>query len=317
MPFLDRRLTTKLKAVDELVFQSLRKSEPSLISIFEYSYAGGKKLRPILIILTAHLFQKSSSQFLKLSAAVELLHTATLVHDDVIDNALFRRGQIALHNVRSVDCAVLTGDYLFAQSVDLISQLGKPEIVSILSSVLRTMAAGELKRGLTQTPVSSKEEYYRYIGAKTASLCSGATEMAAMLAESTPHQTRVLKEFGWEIGLAFQIVDDVLDLVGQLNETGKTVGRDLYTGVYTLPIILYHETHKDENIIAPLLVEDPNKTSIISLLRSIQESGAIRAAMDQAGEHIKQAQRILSCFPPTKARKQLFEFANYILTRKK
>jgi geranylgeranyl pyrophosphate synthase len=277
---------------------------------------GGKCVRSALVVLVGQLFSSPSNPFHKLAAAVEVLHTATLIHDDVVDRADTRRGRETLHTTWPVGVTVLAGDVLLAQTAALVAELGHPRILGVFADTLCAMSAGEIRQLMTSGEgLCSREDYFRRIGAKTASLCAAATEMAGILAEADESQIEALRRFGWELGTAFQIVDDVLDLMGDEAQMGKPAGSDLRQGLVTLPVICYLERGGDDAIISVVLTGQPDEARVEAAVEAVRASGGVEAAVAEARIHIEWAYEALASLPDNDARRTLQALAEYVVER--
>jgi geranylgeranyl pyrophosphate synthase len=279
---------------------------------------GGKCVRPALVILVGRLFSAEATPFHKLAAAVEVLHTATLIHDDLIDGAALRRGHETLHTSWPAGVTVLVGDVLLAQTAALVAELDRPQILGMFAAALHAMSTGEIDQLLSAGKARcSREGYYRRIEAKTASLCAAATEMAAVLAEAEEAQIAALRRFGWELGIAFQIADDVLDFIGDEAQLGKPAGSDLRQGLVTLPAICYLEQAGGDAAVEAVLVGQQEEARVRAAVEAISASGAVDAALDEARSHARKARESLAAFPDGDSRRMLLELADYAVERKR
>lgn len=280
--------------------------------------SSGKRLRPALVILSGQLFVPSDERFLQLAAAIELLHTATLIHDDVIDQSPCRRGRATLHTQWPASAAVLAGDCLMAQAVSLVAELDRPILLRVFARALCAMSAGEVRalvRGIDGQ--NAREEYYRSAEAKTASLCAAATEMAGLLADAEESQVEALRLFGRELGLAFQVADDLLDYVGDDAQLGKPAGSDLRQGKLTLPLICYVERAPQAVSLEELVKRAADGHALQMLLEAVRASGAIEAALAEAHAHADLAQSALRALPDGAARRTLGSLAEYVVVRQR
>lgn len=202
--------------------------------------SGGKRLRPILLLLAAQPFNYNLQTLIPAAAGIELLHTASLVHDDTIDHSLLRRGQPTLNSAFPTETVILLGDYLFAQSAILATETMHPRVVAVFAAALGEICDGQLREIFSGSRLDqTQEDYERRIYGKTASLFAAAAEMGALLGDASEAEVANLRAFGSDIGMAFQIVDDVLDFRSTSEQTGKPVGADLRQGTVTLPTMLF------------------------------------------------------------------------------
>lgn len=282
--------------------------------------AGGKRLRPMLMILAGRPFQYDQERLVVAAAGIEMLHTASLVHDDTIDRALLRRGQPTLNSVFNAETVILLGDYLFAQSAILATETMNPRVVAVFAQTLGHICDGQLREIFTAHHVEqTREEYELRIFGKTASLFAGAAEMGALLGQADEAQAANLRAFGGEVGMAFQIVDDVLDLRSTSDELGKPVGSDLRQGTLTLPTMLYLE-HADGAAPAATVRrifngDEVSEADFQSVATAIQESGALDASIDSAREYVARAKARLADVPDRETAGYLAAFADYALER--
>lgn len=278
--------------------------------------SGGKRVRPAAALLAAGVYGAPPDRAASLAAAVEMLHTASLVHDDLIDGSLLRRGIPTLNAQWSPAATVLTGDYLFARAADLAAETGSVEVMRIFARTLMIIVNGEISQMFRGRGRASRDEYYRRIYAKTASLFASATEAGAVLGGAAPPDVRAMQTYGREVGTAFQIVDDVLDFVGDETQIGKPVGSDLKQGLVTLPALYYLESHPHDPALRALLAgdsRDPDRLS--ALVNTIRNSDAIGAALAEAGEFVRRGQAALRNAPDSAYRRALLDLGDYILSR--
>jgi geranylgeranyl pyrophosphate synthase len=285
--------------------------------------AGGKRLRPMVLLLAGRAFQyeQGFDRLVTAAAGVELLHTASLIHDDTVDRSALRRGKPTLNSVLSAGATILIGDYLFAQSAMLAAATDSVRVVAIFASTLGSICDGQLREmfhahRLDQT----REEYDLRIYGKTASLFAGAAEMGAVLGEAPEPQVQALRQYGSDIGMAFQVVDDLLDITGGTNALGKPAGHDLRQGTVTLPTLLYaarissgSEEWRQLERVARGEVADSSEYD--DLLGSIRTSGAIEETYAIAESFVEPAQQRLLELPDDETRELLSEIADIALSR--
>jgi geranylgeranyl pyrophosphate synthase len=279
--------------------------------------AGGKRVRPALTLLAGKMLGASSDRLVTLAAAIELLHTATLVHDDLIDGSLLRRGMPTLNSQWTPGATVLTGDFLFACAAKLASDTNSIPVMGLFSKTLTVIVNGEITQLFTGRCKANREEYYERIYAKTASLFETSAKSAALLSSINEPAVESMRQFGYNIGMAFQIVDDILDFTGEEATLGKPVGSDLRQGLITLPAICYLESHPEDPLCKQLLTgeceNDDNK--ITRLVEAIRDSSAISLALQEACEFVDHGLEALQTFPPGPERASLQELATFFLNR--
>jgi geranylgeranyl pyrophosphate synthase len=319
----------QLQRVEEVMrLQADERKHPDLYAALQHLLAsGGKRVRPALALLVAGMLaadsprharsDSASDRLIRLSAAIELLHTATLVHDDLIDGALLRRGIATLNAQWSPAATVLTGDFIFAQAARLAAQTRSNEVVQLFSETLATIVSGELTQLFAGRGIASRENYIQRIYAKTASLFELAAKAPALLAGITDEDVEALRCFGYSLGMAFQIVDDILDFTGEQATVGKPVASDLRQGLVTLPALYYLEDSPDDPVLLALLNgEFVPEVEINRLVQAIRRSGAIEESMEEASEYIEEGLISLSDFPAGLHRLALESLAEYIVNRK-
>ncbi len=279
-----------------------------LSAVLHRSLKGGKRLRPAIIILVGGLYQMPAEPFIKLGAAAEMIHTATLIHDDLVDGAAYRRGRETRHEIWPASATVLAGDFLLGLAVSMISSLGKPRVLEIMSDAFATMSGGEIQEIFQEE--ASREAYYNVIEAKTASYFSGCACAAGVLADAPRPQLEGLGEYGRELGLAFQIVDDIIDYA-PLCGMGKPSGKDLEQGLLTLPAILYLEKGGDRSVLSSAIAgNDPR--ALEEGLQAIRRSGVLEESTRIAAQHAERARAALGRLPDGEARRALGSLADYI-----
>jgi geranylgeranyl pyrophosphate synthase len=317
IPLLDP-IRPEMQQVECLLHETLAKVEEPLSSMLRRSLDGSKQMRPALVILIGRMFASSPAPFYSLAAAVDMLHTATLIHDDLVDEAPLRRGRETLHTIWPAGPTVLAGDYLLGQATSLIAELEHPHILKIFGEILCTMCAGEIERMLvTRGKHSHREDYYRSIEAKTASLFAASTEMAGVLAGAGELQIVALRRFGRELGMAFQIIDDVLDFIGDEAQLGKPAGSDLRQGLMTLPILCYLERAEDDAPVNAVLSGQRDKEYVQAAIEAVCSSGAIEASLAEARAHARRSQEALATLPDNVSRQMLYSLAEYVVERRR
>ncbi len=270
--------------------------------------SGGKRIRPTIALLVAGMLGDNppGSNAVHLAGAVEMLHTATLVHDDLIDGSLMRRGAATLNAAWTPAATVLTGDFLFAYAAKLASKANSVEAMSIFADTLCVMVAGELRQGFSDWETrSTHEDYLRRIYAKTASMFVLATTAMASVCGASSRQTEALREFGREFGMGFQIIDDILDFIGEQRVVGKPVGSDLRRGLITLPTLRYVEAHGSDPDLACALRGECDRATYDRLIDRIRRSDAIDAARHDASTAGQRAIQALRVFPESPHRAAL------------
>ena len=296
---------------------------PALAAIIN---GGGKRLRPALALLSAHMFGVDIKNAIPVAAAVEMLHTATLIHDDLIDNALVRRGKQTLNAQWSAAATVLSGDVAFAWAAELATRSQNLRLVARFAETLAIICNGELNQMFaSRSQLPSEADYYDRIFSKTASLFALAAESGPLLAQRDEADVQRLRTFGKLLGEAFQIVDDVLDFMGDEVTLGKPVGGDLRQGIITLPVLYYFRRHSDDLRLETVLARAGhvrgyneharNEQTIQALIADLRRSDAPEWAMQQAEMRSAEAQALLDAYPDTPSRRAMQEIAAFAVQR--
>jgi geranylgeranyl pyrophosphate synthase len=312
-------VTEEIKLVEERIRrQADNDTHPDLRAALEHLLsAGGKRIRPTLGLLIGNMLNAPLEKLVTLGAAVELLHTATLVHDDLIDGALLRRGMATLNARWSPPATVLTGDFLFARAAILAAETNHLPLMKSFSETLATIVNGELTQMFTAHGLVNRENYYKRIYAKTASLFEMTARAAAMISPVDETVIESMRDFGYQIGMAFQIVDDILDFNGEQVSVGKPLGSDLLNGLVTLPAIYYAEANpNDPDVLSLPNGGWTNADNMARLVSNIRASNATGQALQEANEHIDRALARLDSMEPCAERDALENLAKYIVDRK-
>ena len=314
-------LSGDLARVEERLRRSAQVEFPVLGELLQAIVeSGGKRLRPILLLLSARPFSYTIEPLVPAAAGVEMLHTASLVHDDTIDKALLRRGQPTLNSMFDAGTVILIGDYLFAQSAILAAETMDPRVVAIFASTLADICDGQLREVFTAHRLDqTRDDYERRIYGKTASLFAGAAEMGAVIGGAEETEVQSLKAFGADVGMAFQIIDDVLDLRASTDETGKPSNLDLRQGTVTLPTMLYYAQTNGSDAGTQLqrVVDgaDVSDEEYMSVTERIEASGAIDEAVETAQRFVERAVGRLSFVRDPELIDQFAAFAHLALLR--
>jgi geranylgeranyl pyrophosphate synthase len=311
-----------LKRVEERLEVSARVDFPVASElILELVRAGGKRLRPLVLLLAGRSYEYELETLVTAGAGVELLHTASLVHDDTVDRAALRRGRPTLNSVFSSSAVILLGDFLFAQSAILAAATEIPRVVRIFAETLGHICDGQLREMFEGHRLDqSREEYERRIFGKTASLFAGAAEMGAIIGRAPHDHVVALRQYGADVGMAFQIVDDVLDLREGTQQLGKPAGNDLTQGTVTLPTIIYaaglsggaSALTRLQDVVAGD-VADP--AAVKRVLQEIRASGALEEAMAEAERFAARAKSQLAILPDRETSEFLVEVADIVCER--
>ncbi len=307
-----------IKAVEAMMqLQAGSEHHPDLrAALIHLLSAGGKRVRPTIVFLVGGLFSANKQKLTTLGAAIEMLHTATLVHDDLIDGALLRRGIPTLNARWSPAATVLTGDFMFGRAAKLAADIDHLPLMKFFAETLTVIVNGEITQMFASKGLIDRKNYYQRIYAKTASLFELSSLGAALIGTEDEQQRSALKKYGYELGMAFQIMDDILDFNGDQVKVGKPVGSDLLNGLVTLPAIYYAERYPDDPGVLTLADGGwGNREKMEALVQTISSSNAIRYSYDEANEHIEKALESISSFEGTHEHVLLTDLAHYVTDR--
>ena len=307
------QVEAKLLALSDTAIREI----PEMAPLLNHALAhGGKRVRPALTLLAANFFPGDAEKPVNMATGVELLHLATLIHDDTVDDADLRRGSASVSGRWGKQVAVLFGDYLFAASATLVCDTGNLRVVRRFAETIMELASGEIIEYFnTFNPQQAIERYYDRIYRKTASLFCTAAETGAALSGATEAQEQALRDYGYNIGMAFQIVDDLLDIRGEERELGKPVGNDLLQGVLTLPTILLLERYPADNPIPALFKNPQQDGNLRRALDLINNSTIIPDCFAIVRDYCDRANRALLLLPPGPCRESLESLADYVRER--
>ena len=282
--------------------------------------SGGKRMRPAVLLMASRLSGYTGDRAVLYAAVVEFIHTATLVHDDIIDDSDLRRGRLAVHSRWGNDITVLLGDYLYIKSMALALTHDTLDLVRVLCEVTLKMIEGELYQ-LTKNGDAdiTEDEHFDIIRRKTAYLFGGCAQIGGMLGDVPLEREQALREYGFNLGMAFQLVDDLLDFTGDAESVGKPIGADLREGKVTLPLI--HLLRQQPDGVSAEIVRDVIASRTITtdqwatLLRSLKEHASIDYAYRRASEFADRAKKPLYAFPASSEREALLALPDYVLAR--
>ena len=281
--------------------------------------SGGKRLRPLLTLAAARMCGYVGDRHVRLAAAVEFIHTATLLHDDVVDASELRRGKLAANLVWGNKPSILVGDFLFSRAFQLMVETGKMDVLNILAGASAVIAEGEVMQLKSANNLATTEaDYLRVIEAKTATLFSASAESGALLAGAPAEQIAGLKAYGYNLGIAFQLVDDALDYSGRAAQMGKSVGDDFREAKVTLPVILAYSRADEEARTFWKRVIETGPQHEVDLKRAIayvEETGAIADTRDMARRYVDAARKTLGALPDGEIRASLMQVADFSIGR--
>lgn len=307
----------QIKLVEERMLSQADGHHTAVVAALHHLLSsGGKRIRVVVTLLTGKMLGADTDKLVTLAAAIESLHTATLVHDDLIDGALIRRGIPTLNAQWSPAATVLTGDFIFSKAAKLAADTGSVDVMRIFAETLASIVNGEITQLFSSRWVANREDYYRRIYAKTASLFETSARTAAILSNASDDIVTATKHYGYNIGMAFQIIDDILDFTSEQTTMGKPVASDLRQGLITLPVLYYLENHNDDVDMKNILESNfCDEDCLGRLLTSIRESGAIEMSHLEARQYVQKGLDVLVNLPKSPERKALEELAVYIIDR--
>ena len=307
-----------LLATDRFICTELKSDIPFINQLLEYILsAGGKRIRPLIVLLAARTFNHQKEQHIDLAAAIELIHTATLLHDDVVDNSTLRRGHETANALWGNEASVLVGDFLYSRAFQLIVRLGHLPILNIFADATNIIAEGEVLQLLNcHNPDTTEEAYYEVIQRKTAKLFAVAAETGAALATDNKAHWAAMKEYGLNLGIAYQLIDDALDYNTTSKEMGKNSGNDLREGKPTLPLIhALRQAKKSETDLIRQAIKTGSTENLSSIIEIIESTGAIEYTAQAAKQHALKASKLLSDFPDSPYRDALQTLAEFVVER--
>ena len=319
-----------IDTIYQLVQEDLADVEKRLESVTEVDFpfqaellsyclqGGGKRIRPILTLLAGKFYDYDPTSILPMAAAVELMHTATLVHDDAIDHSPVRRARPTVNTLWGEETAVLLGDYLFAKAGEFATDTGNLRVVRLFTQTLQIISSGEINQAYNAFNLAqTHQQYIDRIAGKTASLFTLATEAGAILSHAPQSSVEVLREYGYNLGIAFQIVDDILDFISTEEEMGKPIGSDLEQGTLTLPAMLILKRYPGDNPVKRLFENRDERDNIRQAIELVRNSPIVTECYRVASEYASRACHNLEMLPGNAGRQWLADIANYVVERKK
>ena len=318
MPPLSSTIASAFEDVNQLILENLRSDVSLVEDIGQYIIdAGGKRLRPRLCLLTAAALGNITAAHNAFATVIEFLHTATLLHDDVVDVSTLRRGRATANAAFGNAPSVLVGDFIYSRAFQLLVSINDMRVLSDIANTTNRIAEGEVLQLVRAGDANTSEaQYYEVIKAKTAALFGAACYGSALLSGAPEQTCTQMRSFGLNLGVAFQIVDDLLDYQGDASTMGKNVGDDLAEGKPTLPLIyaLEHLPARDANMVRQAL-ENKDKTHIAAVIDLINSSGAIRYCEQQANHFQHQAEQAIQILPDSDAKQTLLTLCSQAVKR--
>lgn len=308
-----------MKTLDVVIARRLQSDVPLVAEVSQYIIAaGGKRLRPALVLLMAGALGYQGEERFNLAAVVEFIHTATLLHDDVVDESTLRRGRATANEVFGNPASVLVGDFLHSRSFQMMVEVGNMRIMQTLADATNVIAEGEVQQLMNMHDAALSEEgYLRVIRSKTAKLFEASARLAALLAQSSPAIEQHCADYGQALGTAFQVIDDVLDYDGEVLEMGKNLGDDLREGKVTLPLIIAMQRGTAaERTTLEQAIESGGTEKMPEIIAIVQKTGALQATRDAAAAEAQRALDALQHLPKNAYREALEQLAAQLLTRR-
>ncbi len=314
-------ISEELQRVEELLKKNIESQVKIIPEVGDYLLkSGGKRFRPSLALLSARLCGYQGERHINLASALEFIHTASLLHDDVMDDADLRRGRSSVNSIWGDKTSILVGDYLFSRASSLVAQDGDQRIIKIFAEFMSRMAEGELLQHVGRRKITlNEDDYLSIIIKKTATLISVACQAGAILGQASPEEESALIDFGMDLGVAFQLKDDCLDYNSEEKELGKGIGTDLKEGEVTLPLIsalkkcTSQERKEIKKIVSALALKKEELNTVTDL---IEKYGGINYTSDRANEYLTKAKQYLDIFPDTSEKYALQLMADYAIARK-
>lgn len=316
--FIKNLTAAETKAVDQLILNELSSDVVLINQIGHYIIGnGGKRLRPLLLLLAAKALGEANQNHLILAAVIEFIHTATLLHDDVVDESALRRGQESANAVWGNAASVLVGDYLYSSAFEMMVRTNNMQVMEILSKTTTAIAEGEVLQLLNcNNPETTEEKYLEVIARKTAILFSAATRLAAVISNTDTETQEALAIYGQQLGVAFQLIDDALDYKASTEELGKNLGDDLAEGKPTLPLIyaIQHGTPAQAEIVINA-IRQGSRDSFNEVYEVVKATNAIEYTEKCADEAAAKAIASLSCLPDSDYKLALEQLARFSVQR--
>jgi octaprenyl-diphosphate synthase len=311
-------LVSDMEAVNRVIRQQLHSDVPLVNQIAEYIIsAGGKRIRPVLVLLVANAYSYRGTHHHELAAVVEFIHTATLLHDDVVDESSMRRGRQTANALFGNAASVLVGDFLYSRAFQMMVAVNDMRVMQILADATNVIAEGEVLQLLNMhDPDVNEERYLQVIRSKTAKLFEAAAQLGALISGAPEAEIEAAAEYGRSLGTAFQLIDDVLDYSGNATEIGKNVGDDLREGKPTLPLIYLMENGSDEQrALVRACIENGDESHFNEILEAVTSSGALEYTKQEAEKAASRAAASISALPDSQFKQSLLQLCSFAVDR--
>jgi octaprenyl-diphosphate synthase len=307
-----------MEATDHFICAELKSDIPLINHLVEHILkSGGKRIRPLLVLLAAKAFNHQNKQHIHLAAAVELIHTATLLHDDVVDNSTLRRGLETAHTIWGNEASVLVGDFLYSRAFQLIVRLQNLTVINIFSDATNLIAEGEVLQLINCGDLNTTEaSYFNVIERKTAKLFEVASCAGSALSNCSAQELTAMQHYGKHLGIAYQLIDDALDYNASVEQTGKNMGNDLVEGKPTLPLIYALRSGKSaEKKMIRNAIQEGSIENLTAILEIIESTKAIEYTAGAAKQHAQLANNALTHIPDSPYRNALQDLAEFVVNR--
>ncbi len=318
LALIQSSINEDMRAVDAVIRKSLHSEVVLINQVADYIInSGGKRLRPALVLLSAGVFGKIETRHHELAAVVEFIHTATLLHDDVVDESSLRRGRATANTLFGNAASVLVGDFVYSRAFQMMVGVQNMRVMDILAEATNIIAEGEVLQLLNINDADiSDDDYLRVIHYKTAKLFEAATRLGAVICQASPDDENAMAEYGMRLGTAFQLIDDVLDLSGNSEDIGKNLGDDIAEGKPTLPL-LYAMRHGDtkQNQLIRNAIEQGGLEDFSAIIQAVEETGALEYVRNIAKQEAELACKAIQHLPSTPQHQALIQLAEFSVSR--
>ena len=318
LALIQSSINEDMRAVDAVIRKSLHSEVVLINQVADYIInSGGKRLRPALVLLSAGVFGKIETRHHELAAVVEFIHTATLLHDDVVDESSLRRGRATANTLFGNAASVLVGDFVYSRAFQMMVGVQNMRVMEILAEATNIIAEGEVLQLLNINDADiSDDDYLRVIHYKTAKLFEAATRLGAVICQASPDDENAMAEYGMRLGTAFQLIDDVLDLSGNSEDIGKNLGDDIAEGKPTLPL-LYAMRHGDtkQNQLIRNAIEQGGLEDFSAIIQAVKQTGALDYVRDIAKQEAELACKAIQHLPSTPQHQALIQLAEFSVSR--
>jgi octaprenyl-diphosphate synthase len=318
LALIQSSITEDMRAVDAVIRKSLHSEVVLINQVADYIInSGGKRLRPALVLLSAGVFGKIETRHHELAAVVEFIHTATLLHDDVVDESALRRGRATANTLFGNAASVLVGDFVYSRAFQMMVGVQNMRVMDILAEATNIIAEGEVLQLLNINDADiSDDDYLRVIHYKTAKLFEAATRLGAVICQASNEDENAMAEYGMRLGTAFQLIDDVLDLSGNSEDIGKNLGDDIAEGKPTLPL-LYAMRHGDakQNQLIRNAIEQGGLEDFSAIIQAVEQTGALDYVRNIAKQEAELACKAIQHLPSTPQHQALIQLAEFSASR--